>query len=211
MIISEEKFTHLYGERSGTTCFMRSFSDSPHQAEVLFRLDRLGKRLGGLAVMVIGCSTGQEVYSYALMCEANGFKDYTTEGCDVTSAAITCARKGTCHLNWEGPDVFDTFAIPKELYRIEGKAPDESRDFRKVTIADHVRAHTQFFQHDISLEPLPKTYDVVACNNTLPQPQRGERDAAVQNVVSAVKPEGFIISNHGYLFPKYIVQKHFLR
>ena len=211
MVMTEETFTQLYGERGGTTCFMRSFSDSPTQVDALFRQDRLGKRFGGLAVVVIGCSTGQEVYSYALMCEAYRFRDYAVEGCDVNSSAIKYARAGACFLNWEGPGIFDEFAIPREYYQIEGKAPDAGHDGRKVTIADHVRAHTQFFQHDISLEPLPKRYDVVVCNNVLGQPQRGGRDAAVRNVASAVKPEGVIISNHGYLFPKEIVEKKFLR
>lgn len=183
--ISEKLYQQLYGERGGTTDFFRSAQQFP-RVLTIFQEDTLKKRETGLEIIVIGCSTGEDAFSYALLCETNGFKNYQVHGCDVETDRLRAAENGIVRLNWETSSIFSEFGILPELYEVD---PDS----KKVTIKPKIREKCAFFYHDISLEPVPKTYDLVVCTNVLCQSQLGEKHNAIQNVYAAVAPGGIVI------------------
>ncbi len=91
--ISEETYFQLYGERDGTTRFMRSVDAYPEILDIL-KGNFFEKKKDGLEIAIAGCSTGEEVYSYALLCETDGYTNYRVDGNDVQTNYIRKPKIG---------------------------------------------------------------------------------------------------------------------
>lgn len=180
-------YLKIYGERDGTTAFMRSLHQLP-QAERIFTEDPLGKRNELIEIAVVGCSYGIEVYSYAALCETHGFAHYSVDGFDVHSDRLEVAKIGRYGLGW------DTDLVLKDN-RIKRGLVFKGRD-KALHIKKDLKKRARFFHHDISLEPLPILYDVVVCTNVLGQEQRGGRENAMKNLMRSLKYGGLIVQNY---------------
>jgi chemotaxis methyl-accepting protein methylase len=92
-------YLEYYGKRDSTTSFMRSLRELP-QAEKIFTEDPLEKKDELFEIAIVGCSYGMEVYSYAMVCETNGFTNFRVDGFDAHSDRLVEGRKGRYDLWW---------------------------------------------------------------------------------------------------------------
>lgn len=193
--MDERIYRHLYGVRDGTTSFMRSLNAMP-EIERIFTEDVLNKRDDLLEIAVVGCSSGMEVYSYAMLCETNGFTNYRVDGCDVYQERLEESRRGWYHIWWGTERALTDTRISKGLAY---KAKHKKYRMNFIYVSEEIKNRAKFFQHDISIEPLPTLYDIVICTNVLGQPQLGDRENAIKNLLKSLKYGGLVIQNYGKL------------
>ncbi len=150
------------------------------QLEVLF--DRVLKGRHHLNIGSVGCSTGQEPYTLAMMMAKRNISGKVV-GMDINQEVINRAREGI----YRKTDYND---IPEE-YRsyvnltetgMEIKPEIKNRvDFRQVNLIDPE-----------SFEPLKGYFDVVLCRNVLIYFDRESKEIALKNLRSILKKEGIL-------------------
>ena len=134
-----------------------------------------------------------EAYSYAMICETNGFANYRVDGYDVHPKRLEVGRRGWYHFGWATEIALTDPRIKR------GLAFKEHKYGQDVVFIDRlVRDKTKFFQHDISLSPLPRFYDLLVCTNVLRQVQRGGRQDAIENLLRSLKEGGLVIQNYDH-------------
>ncbi len=143
-----------------------------------------------LRIWSAGCSTGQELYSIAIMLlERNErWRDWRIEllGTDISHAAIARARRGR----------FTHFEIQRGL-----PAQQMLRWFdqegEQWVAKEALREKATFRQHNILDLPPPGPFDLVLCRNVLlyfPPPNRA---AALDNIARVLAPHGALMLGAG--------------
>jgi PAS domain S-box-containing protein len=154
--------------------------------EILPRILKGKKAQDQLRVWVVGCATGEEAFSLAILCaekilgmvDAPKLQIFAT---DIDSAAIAKARTGLYTLN-DAADV-----SPERLRRFfirEGECYRIRRELRESIL---------FANHNILRDPPFSHLDLIACRNLLIylNPQAQER---------VIETLHFALNNDGYLF-----------
>ncbi len=135
---------------------------------------------------VIACSTGEEVYSLAIMLEEHMRNidkriDYKIYATDIDENAIYLASKGV----YSQPDVE---SIDNELLL---------RYFEKVKegfkIAQHIRQNVVYSKHNVVVNPPFSKMDLVSCRNLLIYLDKDFKTKAMNSVKYALKPEGYLL------------------
>ena len=161
-------------------------------AEILPELAHRRRDVKRLSIWSAGCSTGQEVYSLAMLFadQAERWQGWTIDilGTDVSHRAVGAARSGTYS--------------PFEVQRGLGVAQmlrhfDETP--RGWQVRDGVRQMVRFGQHNILSDHHPGRipFDLVLCRNVLLYFDRPTRSAAFSRLASAVMPDGFLMLGAG--------------
>ena len=144
-----------------------------------------------LSIWSAGCSTGQEVYSLAMLFneQAERWQGWTIDilGTDVSHRAINAARSG-CYSQFE---VQRGLGVTQMLRHF-----DETP--RGWQVREDVRCKVRFHQHNI-LGPFPgrMPFDLVLCRNVLLYFDRQVRTQAFARLSSAVMPDGFLMLGAG--------------
>jgi chemotaxis protein methyltransferase CheR len=144
-----------------------------------------------LSIWSAGCSTGQEVYSLAMLFteQAERWQGWTIDilGTDVSHRAINAARSG----------VYSQFEVQRglgvtQMLRHFDETP------RGWQVHEGVRRMVRFSQHNM-LGPHPgrMPFDLVLCRNVLLYFDRATRTAAFDRLASAVMPDGFLMLGAG--------------
>ena len=144
-----------------------------------------------LRIWSIGCSTGQEVYSLAMLFaeQAEQWRGWTIDilGTDVSSACIDRAREG----------VYTQFEVQrglgiKQMIQWFAESPDGWR------VAESLRKSVRFQVHNL-LEPPPhpKTFDVVLCRNVLLYLNAEKKALAFERIASAMADDGWLMLGAG--------------
>lgn len=157
-------------------------------------LPELARRRAGtkrLSIWSAGCSTGQEVYSLAMLFaeQKERWAGWSIEliGTDVSHRAINAARSG----------LFSQFEVQRGL-----GVTQMLRHFDEATggwqIREEARRMVHFRQHNV-LGPPPgrHPFDLVLCRNVLLYFDRATRAAAFERLASAVAPDGFLMLGAG--------------
>lgn len=157
-------------------------------------LPELARRRAGtrrLSIWSAGCSTGQEVYSLAMLFaeQRERWAGWTIEliGTDVSHRAINAARSG----------LYSQFEVQRGL-----GVTQMLRHFDETPsgwqIRDDARRLAHFRQHNV-LGPPPgrQPFDLVLCRNVLLYFDRATRAAAFDRLSSAVAPDGFLMLGAG--------------
>jgi chemotaxis protein methyltransferase CheR len=157
-------------------------------------LPELARRRAGtkrLSIWSAGCSTGQEVYSLAMLFseQRERWAGWSIEliGTDVSNRAINAARSG----------LYSQFEVQRGL-----GVTQMLRHFDETTtgwqIRDEARRMVHFRQHNV-LGPPPgrHPFDLVLCRNVLLYFDRATRAAAFDRLASAVAPDGFLMLGAG--------------
>ena len=157
-------------------------------------LPELARRRAGtkrLSIWSAGCSTGQEVYSLAMLFaeQKERWAGWSIEliGTDVSHRAINAARSG----------LFSQFEVQRGL-----GVTQMLRHFDETTggwqIREDARRMVHFRQHNV-LGPPPgrHPFDLVLCRNVLLYFDRATRSAAFERLASAVAPDGFLMLGAG--------------
>jgi len=161
-------------------------------AEILPELARRRRDTRRLSIWSAGCSTGQEVYSLAMVFaeQAERWQGWTIDilGTDVSHRAINAARSG----------VYSQFEVQRGLGVVQMlRHFDETA--RGWQVREEVRRMVRFSQHNM-LAPPPTgraAFDLVLCRNVLLYFDRDTRGQAFVRLASAVLPEGFLILGAG--------------
>jgi chemotaxis protein methyltransferase CheR len=144
-----------------------------------------------LSIWSAGCSTGQEVYSLAMLFaeQKDRWHGWTIEllGTDVSHRAIKAARSG----------LYSQFEVQRGL-----GVTQMLRHFDETAngwqIGEYPRRIVQFRQHNL-LGPHPgrQPFDLVLCRNVLLYFDRKTRSAAFDLLANAVAPDGFLMLGAG--------------
>ena len=144
-----------------------------------------------LSIWSAGCSTGQEVYSLAMLFaeQKDRWHGWTIEllGTDVSHRAINAARSG----------LYSQFEVQRGL-----GVTQMLRHFDETAngwqIGEDPRRIVQFRQHNL-LGPYPgrQLFDLVLCRNVLLYFERETRSTAFDRLANAVAPDGFLMLGAG--------------
>lgn len=161
-------------------------------AEILPELAIRRRDVRRLSIWSAGCSTGQEVYSLAMLFaeQTERWQGWTIDilGTDVSHRAIDAARSGT----------YSPFEVQRglgvtQMLRHFDETP------RGWQIQDGVRAMVRFQQHNLlgGLHPGRLPFDLVLCRNVLLYFDRQVRREAFARLAGAVMPDGFLMLGAG--------------
>ena len=159
--------------------------------EILPELARRRAATRRLSIWSAGCSTGQEVYSLAMMFadQPDRWQGWTIDilGTDVSHRAINAARSGL----YSQFEVQRGLGINQMLRHFE-----EGAQGWQVSAA--ARRMVRFRQHNM-LGPHPgrMPFDLVLCRNVLLYFDRETRSAAFTRLASAMMPDGFLMLGAG--------------
>ena len=144
-----------------------------------------------LSIWSAGCSTGQEVYSLAMLFaeQKDRWHGWTIEllGTDVSHRAINAARSG----------LYSQFEVQRGLGVTQMlRHFDETKNGWQI--GEDSRRFAQFRQHNV-LGPHPgrQPFDLVLCRNVLLYFDRETRSAAFDRLANAVAPDGFLMLGAG--------------
>jgi chemotaxis protein methyltransferase CheR len=159
--------------------------------EILPELARRRAATKRLSIWSAGCSTGQEVYSLAMLFadQKERWAGWSIEliGTDVSHRAIRAARSG----------LYSQFEVQRGL-----GVTQMLRHFDETPggwqIREEARRMAHFRQHNV-LGPPPgrHPFDLVLCRNVLLYFDRATRASAFDRLASAVTPDGFLMLGAG--------------
>ncbi len=151
------------------------------QLEVL--LDSLLKEKKFLNVASVGCSTGQEPYSLAMMMEERGIGGKII-GMDINVEVLKKAREGV----YKKGELKD---IP-EKYR---KYVTEERDLLKIV--PEIKRRVEFKEVNLierkDFEQFKNSFDLILCRNVLIYFDRRSKEVALENLRSALRKDGILV------------------
>jgi chemotaxis protein methyltransferase CheR len=144
-----------------------------------------------LSVWSVGCSTGQEAYSLAMLFAEQPlrWRDWTIDilGTDVARSVVLAASEGN----------FSQFQIQRGL----GVAQmvsffQETRTGWRAT--DALRGMVRFEQHNLlDTPPDPGRFDLILCRNVLLYFDRPTRQRAFERLAGALMPDGRVMLGAG--------------
>ena len=161
-------------------------------AEILPELANRRRDVRRLSIWSAGCSTGQEVYSLAMLFadQAEQWRGWTIDilGTDVSHRAINAARSA----------IYSPFEVQRglgvaQMLRHFDKTP------RGWQVRDEVRRMVRFGQHNIlsGHHPGRLPFDLVLCRNVLLYFDRSTRSDAFARLSGAVMPDGYLMLGAG--------------
>ncbi len=160
--------------------------------EILPELAERRRDCRRLSIWSAGCSTGQEVYSLAMLFaeQAERWQGWTIDiiGTDVSHRAITAARSG----------VYSQFEVQRglgvtQMLRHFDETP------RGWKVRENVRRMVRFAQGNLLTGSHPGRipFDLVLCRNVLLYFDRQVRADAFARLATAVMPDGFLMLGAG--------------
>ncbi len=160
-------------------------------AEILPELAERRRSTRRLSIWSAGCSTGQEVYSLAMMFadQAERWQGWTIDilGTDVSHRAINAARSGL----YSQFEVQRGLGVAQMLHHF-----DETP--RGWQIGEDARRVVRFRQHNmLGVHPGRMPFDLVLCRNVLLYFDRDTRSQAFARLAGAVMPDGFLMLGAG--------------
>jgi chemotaxis protein methyltransferase CheR len=160
-------------------------------ADILPELAERRRQSRRLSIWSAGCSTGQEVYSLAMLFadQADQWQGWTIDilGTDVSHRAINTARSG----------LYSQFEVQRGL-----GVTQMLRHFDETAggwqIREGARSMVRFRQHNIlSAQPGRVPFDLVLCRNVLLYFDQATRSEAFARLSNAVIGDGFLMLGAG--------------
>ena len=140
-----------------------------------------------LRIWSIGCGTGEEPYTFAMLLEQAGIEG-TIDATDVDASALTQARAGIYSLA-------ATAELPPELTN-QFLEPVVCRGQPHYRVQDNLRLRVRFSRHDIlSVTPPPggeEQFDLISCRNVLIYVQRAAQLNATRRLLDLIRTDGIL-------------------
>ena len=146
-----------------------------------------------LRLWVVGCATGQEAYSMAILLHEaieilNIHADFHLFATDISDKLINEARRG----------IFAAEDVAEMDPMILKKYFEQRGNYYFITRM--VRENIYFSTHNVIKDPPFSNIDFVSCRNVLIYLKAEAKNIALQNIAYALKPEGrFLIGNNELL------------
>jgi chemotaxis protein methyltransferase CheR len=155
------------------------------------RLQELRSSTRKLRIWSAGCSTGQEVYSLAMMFAEDPVKwaGWTIDivGTDVSEAVVERARGGT----YTQFEVQRGLGIAQMIKWFE----ETPEGWRAV---EALRKNVRFQVHNLlEMPPHPGSFDIVLCRNVLLYLNQQTRGKAFDRLAAAMAPDGWLMLGAG--------------
>lgn len=174
------------------TYFFRDRSMFDHlAANVLPALALARQQTRRLSIWSVGCSTGQEAYSLAMLFaeQRSRWSDWTIDilGTDVARAVVAAAREGN----------FSQFQIQRGLgvAQMVSFFQEERMGWRA---GDVLRRMVRFETHNLlDTPPEPGRFDLILCRNVLLYFDKPTRARAFGRLASALVPDGRVMLGAG--------------
>lgn len=142
-------------------------------------------------VWSVGCASGQEVWSLAMMLEDSKIDNYVILGSDVSLTAIKCAKKA----HYSGRELS---LIPAQYHKyIQNIDTDEAKvdSFKHWKIADELYAKVNFAQNNAMTRSVPTPFkqQVIMCQNMLIYFRRFDQRDILAKLVDQCVLGGYLI------------------
>ena len=170
---------------SSQTCFFRELKTLSDYAKIVLPEFKRGCR----RILSLPCSTGEEVYSIAMLTKEHGRFSFDVHGIDFNAKSLDTARKAEyeCSLGaW-------SLLLP---YFKQGwvESGSELSGGVSVRIGQKVKAHTSFSVANALEKRVEGKHDAIFCLNFLYLFRHPEtKDVVLQNMLPALKPGGFLL------------------
>ncbi|MBV6646284.1 MAG: protein-glutamate O-methyltransferase CheR [Cyclobacteriaceae bacterium] len=118
----------------------------------------------GVRIWHAGCSTGEEVYTMAIVLEEKGMLGRTrTLATDLSNKALNQAKGGDYSL-----EILKQYLKPFLSY-FPNRRMEDYFDFhdKHATIKSHYKSHVTFQKHNLVNEPMTDKYDIIFCRNVM--------------------------------------------
>jgi chemotaxis protein methyltransferase CheR len=137
-----------------------------------------------------GCSTGEEVYSMAIVLKELGFLSKTKAwATDINQDAIETAKKGEYHKikKIENERNFHEY---NRLGKFEQYFTDGATS---VTMNPELIKHVEFGYHNLITDPVAKKFDIILCRNVMIYFDTPAKRNLVQKFYNALNPTGLFV------------------
>ena len=171
--------TYFYRDRPGLDLFFSVLSSRPS-----FKTDPV-------RILSVGCSSGEEVYTLALMAmDAGRLGDFRLDGLDLSRGQIEKARIGLYGQR-------SVRRVPDDL--LNRAFLHEESHYR---VLDRVRSITRFSRGNIlSVAPPPDSYEGILCRNVIIYFDDEIRKKLINIFYRLIAPGGVLLAGTGELFP----------
>jgi chemotaxis protein methyltransferase CheR len=135
------------------------------------------------------CSSGEEVYSMAILLKQEGLLERSTlTGTDINQKALETARSGRYRR-----DLFPTYAKNYREAHIEGELADHcSLTHEHFEFETPLLSRVAFKEHDLVSGKTLGQFDVVICRNALIYFQKTLQSTVVRSFKNSLTPNGFL-------------------
>lgn len=173
-----------------TYLFREEYQLDAFREEVLVELSREAVRRKRLLVWSAGCSTGEEVYTIAILLRESGlFDDWTLRvvGSDISRQVVSHARRGGYGLS--------SFRTTNDYFQSKYFREQEGRFF----VREDIRAMCSFGQLNLlsteRFDVLGRC-DVIFCRNVLMYLSQDARHRIVEAFYDTLNPGGYLLLGH---------------
>lgn len=146
-------------------------------------------RLNRIRIWHAGCSTGEEVYSMAILLHEAGCLDKAEIiATDLNSDALERASKG----------IFPTKSIAeyqRNYANIKGSgnlSDYYNSDYKTATFHDFLRSNITFRKHDLVLDGVFGIFDLIVCRNVLIYFQKPLQSSVIRLFTESLDKRGFL-------------------
>ncbi|PLY00829.1 MAG: chemotaxis protein CheR [Desulfuromonas sp.] len=141
---------------------------------------RIRKQGRGMQIWSVGCSSGEEPYSLAIILDQQGLEADRLLATDISAAVLKKAAEGR----------YD----PQRLVNI----PEEwhhkyfTREGRWYIVKDRLRRRVSFAKHDMLSDPYPQA-DLIVCRNVLIYFSRQQQERILGQFAEALSDQGVLV------------------
>ena len=152
-----------------------------------------------LKIWHAGCSTGEEVYTMAIVLEEKGMLKHTRAlGTDLSTSALNKARLGDYSLI-----LLKEYLKPFLKFYPYRKLEDYF-DFhdKHATIKPQYKSHVTFKKHNLVHDPVHEKYDIIFCRNVMIYFDEKLKAQVLQLIHNSLQDDGYLIIGYYDIMPE---------
>ena len=155
---------------------------------------------GPLNIWHAGCSTGEEVYTMAIVLEEKGLLPSTRAlATDLSTKALKKAIEG------DYPLILIQQYLKPLLKYFPFSRMEDYFDFKEkyATIKDKYQQHVAFQKHNLVHDPMHQKFDLIFCRNVMIYFDDKLKSKVLDLFYNSLKPDGYLIIGYYDIMPDY--------
>ena len=156
--------------------------------------------VNNLNIWHAGCSTGEEVYTMAIVLEEKGLLYRTNVlATDLSSRALAKARGGNYPRQ-----LMNQYLTPLIKYFPFSRMEDYF-DFEKshATVKSRYKDHVRFERHNLVTDPMHERFEIILCRNVMIYFDEKLKSKVLDLLFQALRPGGYLIIGYYDIMPDY--------